>query len=138
MIKPHTNQSGTVHQVYGRARVEGRSVKVYVGSYATRREAERADEDHRARQRLISDGELPAACGGNIRAIVAVLVDTGMRLDEALHLHWSDVDLKTRLIHVQRGRRGPTKGNRARHVPIGASILGLLRDMKLAAGKSQL
>jgi len=61
MIKPHTNQSGTVYQVYGRVRVEGTSKKVYVGSFPTQRLAEKADEEHKARQRMVADGELPEA-----------------------------------------------------------------------------
>lgn len=50
--------------------------------------------------------KLLAACNENIRTLVAVLVGTGMRLDEALHLLWTDIDLQHRVIHVHRGRRG--------------------------------
>ena len=44
---------------------------------------------------LQSAGEvqkLLSACNENIRTLVAVLVGTGMRLDEALHLMWNDID----------------------------------------------
>lgn len=37
-------------------------------------------------------------CPRGIREIATVAVCTGMRLDELLHLHWSDVDLERRLI----------------------------------------
>ena len=90
---------------------------------------------------LQSAGEvqkLLAACNDNIRTLVAVLVGTGMRLDEALHLMWTDIDLQHRVIHVHRGRRGAPKSGRLRHVPIFDSVLAVLREMKLAKGKNTL
>jgi integrase len=90
---------------------------------------------------LQSAGEvqkLLAACNDNIGTLVAVLVGTGMRLDEALHLMWTDVDLQHRVIHVHRGRRGAPKSGRLRHVPIFDSVLTVLREMKLAKGKNTL
>lgn len=90
---------------------------------------------------LQSAGEvqkLLAACNENIRTLVAVLVGTGMRLDEALHLMWTDIDLKHRVIHVRRGRRGAPKSGRLRHVPIFDSVLTVLREMKLAKGENTL
>ena len=88
---------------------------------------------------LQSAGEvqkLLAACNENIRTLVAVLVGTGMRLDEALHLMWTDIDLQHRVIHVHRGRRGAPKSGRLRHVPIFDSVLTVLREMKLAKGEN--
>jgi integrase len=61
-----------------------------------------------------------------------------MRLDEALHLMWVDVDLAHRVIHVHRGRRGAPKSGRLRHVPIFDSVLTVLREMKLAKGTNTL
>lgn len=81
---------------------------------------------------LQSAGEvqkLLSACNENIRTLVAVLVGTGMRLDEALHLMWVDVDLTHRVIHVHRGRRGAPKSGRLRHVQIFDSVLTMLREM---------
>ena len=43
------------------ARVREKSIKVYVGSFSSRREAEFAAQQHRVTQRGIKDGELPAA-----------------------------------------------------------------------------
>ena len=89
---------------------------------------------------LQSAGEvqkLLAACNENIRTLVAVLVGTGMRLDEALHLMWVDIDLTHRVIHAHRGRRAPKSG-RLRHVPIFDSVLTVLREMKLAKGTNTL
>ena len=90
---------------------------------------------------LQSAGEvqkLLGECNDNIRTLVAVLVGTGMRLDEALHLMWVDVDLQHRVIHVHRGRRGAPKSGRLRHVPIFDSVLTVLREMKLAKGENTL
>lgn len=86
---------------------------------------------------------LLAECPDAIRSIVAVLVGTGMRLDEALHLRWDDVDLEHRLITVHRGRRGrsatgTTKSGKARRIPIFDSVLAVLKAMKLARGSSSL
>jgi len=77
---------------------------------------------------------LLSECTPNIRTIIAVLVGTGLRLDEALHLRWDDIDLEHRLITVHRGRKGTTKAGKARHVPIFDSVLVVLRAMKLTRG----
>lgn len=77
---------------------------------------------------------LLSECTPNIRTIVAVLVGTGMRLDEALHLRWDDVDLEHRIITVHRGRQGTTKNGKARRVPIFDSVLAVLKAMKLERG----
>src|SRR5690349_3157383 len=62
MIKVHVAADGTKSfQVYERARVRERSIKVYVGSFASRRQAEFAAQQHRVTQRGIKAGELPAA-----------------------------------------------------------------------------
>jgi hypothetical protein len=48
MIKVHVAADGTKSfQVYERARVREKSIKVYVGSFASRREAEFAEQQHR-------------------------------------------------------------------------------------------
>ncbi len=263
MIKVRVAEDGTKSfQVYERARVREKSIKVYVGSFSSRREAEFAAQQHRVTQRGIKAGELPAAvdhkrtmgdaldawlkaikdqrshdeyesrmrlyvrptfdstplvkitkakmidlrtslkervepignatintlfaslsaaysyfieqgwcsenplkfirdlevadrpflwlqsagevqkllggCNENIRTLVAVLVGTGMRLDEALHLMWTDVDLQHRVIHVHRGRRGAPKSGRLRHVPIFDSVLTVLREKRLAKGNNTL
>lgn len=80
-------------------------------------------------------------CTPNIRTIVAVLVGTGMRLDEALHLQWDDIDLEHRLITVHRGRPklgrpGRPKGGRMRRVPIFDSVMPVLREMRLQRGNN--
>lgn len=60
MIKVRVAEDGTKSfQVYERARVREKSI--YVGSFASRREAEFAAQQHRVTQRGIKAGELPAA-----------------------------------------------------------------------------
>jgi integrase len=86
-------------------------------------------------------------CTPNIRNLIAFLVGTGCRLDEALHLRWDDVDLEHRLVTVHRGRarvangkerQGTTKSGKARRVPVFDSVLGVLKAMKLARGAQAL
>lgn len=81
---------------------------------------------------------LLAACPYRIVTIIAVLVGTGMRFDEALHLHWDDIDLEHRLITVQRGRKGMPKSGKGRHVPIMDDLLPVLREMRLARGEQRM
>ena len=62
MIKVHVGTDGTKSfQVYGRSRVRDKSVRVYVGSFASKRDAEHADQQHRVTQRGIRAGDLPPA-----------------------------------------------------------------------------
>lgn len=74
------------------------------------------------------------ACSDELRDMVAVSVGTAIRLDEMLHLQWDDIDLENRLITIQRGRQGPPKGGRIRHVPILDSVLGVLKKRALRRG----
>lgn len=77
---------------------------------------------------------LLAACSPTIRTLVHLLIGTGLRIDEALHLRWDDVDLERRTITVRRGRQGTPKSGRARTVEIFDVVLPMLREMRLAAG----
>lgn len=81
---------------------------------------------------------LLAACVDSIRPIVALMIGTGMRIDETLHLEWDDIDLEHRLIHVHRGRQGTKKSGKARSVPIFDCVQPLLRELKLKRGTSRL
>ena len=56
-----------------------------------------------------------SVCGTRDRALVLTLIDSGLRRGEALALDWEDVDLRTGMIHVRRG-----KGGKARVTYIGA------------------
>lgn len=68
------------------------------------------------------------------RDMTAIAVGTMLRLDELLHLQWDDVDLENRLITVQRGRKGPPKNGKIRHVPILDSVLPIFKRRALARG----
>lgn len=68
-----------------------------------------------------------AATAESSNALVAILLglDAGMRLSEIRALQWTDIDLTGRraMITVERSRgkgnkEGPTKGGKARHVPM--------------------
>ena len=62
MIKVHVGTDGTKSfQVYGRSRVRDKSVRVYVGSFPSKRDAEHADQQHRVTQRGIRAGDPPPA-----------------------------------------------------------------------------
>ncbi|ORL83934.1 tyrosine-type recombinase/integrase [Prescottella equi] len=66
------------------------------------------------------------------RLVVELLVGTGLRLGEALGLHWESVDLSRRTIHVARswdpvgGSMKPPKSWQQRTVPISRSLAELL------------
>lgn len=77
---------------------------------------------------------LLAACPPTIRTLVHLLLGSGLRIDEALHLRWADIDLERRTITVRRGRQGAPKSGRERTVEIFDVVLPLLRAMRIAAG----
>lgn len=77
--------------------------------------------------------KLLSECTPNIRSLVAFLVGTGARLQEALELKWQDVNLEHRLVTLRK-----TKGRKVRHVPIFDSVLVLLKQMKLQRGTNAL
>ncbi len=54
-------------------------------------------------------------CGTRDRALVLTLIDSGLRRGEALALDWDDIDLRTGMVHVRRG-----KGGKARVTYVGA------------------
>ncbi len=49
--------------------------------------------------------------GGELKAIVTIALDTGLRLSELLGLRWGDVDLKNRLIPVLQGKTHKPKAS---------------------------
>jgi len=75
--------------------------------------------------------KLLVQCPGDLRDIIAVLLGTGMRIDELIHLQWADVDLERRLISVHRGRKGTVKSGKARRVPILDNVLTMLKERAL-------
>jgi integrase/recombinase XerD len=57
------------------------------------------------------------------RTLLMVLYSTGMRNCELRHLQVKDIDSKSMLIHIQRG-----KGGRDRYVPLSPKLLETLRE----------
>jgi integrase len=57
------------------------------------------------------------------RTLLMVLCSTGMRNCEVRHLQVKDIDSKSMLIHIQRG-----KGGRNRYVPLSPKLLETLRE----------
>ena len=58
-----------------------------------------------------------------MRLICTTIYATGLRVSEARQLRAEDIDAKSQLIHVRRG-----KGCRDRRVPMGEALLVMLRD----------
>ncbi len=59
---------------------------------------------------------LLALCNERERAIILLMVDTGLRRSEVVALNWNDIDFKTGLVRVVRG-----KGGKARSVVVSAT-----------------
>lgn len=77
-------------------------------------------------------------CKPNLRAIVTVLVGTGIRIDECLHLRSGDVDLSRGTLNIQRGRKGLTKSGKPREIAITDVAMPTIKERMLAAGKNGL
>jgi len=67
----------------------------------------------------------------HLRSIIVVALNTGMRLSEILNLHWDRVNLKTRLIKVDR-----TKSGKVRYIPINDTLYCELWAIKNQNGQS--
>ncbi len=90
-IKEHVATDGTKSfQVYGRARIREKSVRVYVGSYGSRKQAEAADEQHRVTQRGIRAGDLPVAI--DLKRTLGDSLDAWLRAiaDQRSHDEYAD------------------------------------------------
>jgi len=72
------------------------------------------------------------ACNDELRDIVVMALATGLRFDEVLHVQYADIDLRSRLISIHRGRnQGTVKKGRIRRVPILDSLLPVLQARML-------
>ena len=84
--------------------------------------------------RLHEIGPYLDACLPVYRPLAELLVGSGMRVSEALALHWDDIDFPRRVLRVYRSAtpagEGPTKGKRFRSVQVGPSLLDTLRDLR--------
>jgi integrase len=73
------------------------------------------------------EGEVLRYAAKKARRAIIFAIDSGLRKAEQFGLRWPDVDLVKRRIHV---RRGLTKGDKERFVPIQERTLQLLKDMR--------
>lgn len=76
-------------------------------------------------------GELLAAASGSrnkhLRAIIALLLLTGMRVSELLSSRWANVDMEGRTLFVPTSKNG-----HSRHVPLSQAAIDVLSDLKLS------
>lgn len=69
-----------------------------------------------------------------LRPLVAVLVNTGLRREELLHLTWEDVDLERRLLIVQAKENWRPQDYELRHIPLNDAALKALKELRRRAG----
>ncbi|MDE2238049.1 MAG: tyrosine-type recombinase/integrase [Elusimicrobia bacterium] len=65
-----------------------------------------------------------------MRLIVSVLVNTGLRRDELLHLTWGDVNLERKQLTVQAKDGWRPKDYEVRHIPLNAAALKTLNGLR--------
>ncbi len=95
---------------------------------------ERPERDYRWIQTKEEILRLLVQCPGDVRDIVALMLGSGLRVDEVLCLEYSDIELDRRLIVVQRGSQGTVKSGKVRRVPILDAVLPMLRQRILRRG----
>lgn len=65
------------------------------------------------------------ACSGNLKAIVIVAINTGMRRGEIFGLKWKDIDYNRRLIYLYN-----TKNGEKREVPMNEDVINTLISVR--------
>lgn len=79
--------------------------------------------------------KLLSKCAEHIRPIVVTALNTGMRKQEILHLRWSDVDLRTKVIHVgtqmEDDGSPATKSKKTRTIPMNAILTRTLKGLRM-------
>ena len=79
------------------------------------------------RVRFLTDDERKAlldACSSRLRQIVEITLDSGLRKGELLSLRWDNIDLKNRMIRVERSKNGER-----RDVPMTDRVFQLLQEI---------
>ena len=77
------------------------------------------------------ENRLLGACSSNLRPILIIALNTGMRLGEILGLRWSQVDFQAKRIRVER-----TKSGKVRHIEANTPLLRELLGLKSLDGQS--
>jgi integrase len=84
--------------------------------------------------KVLSDEEIRALfkerSGLFLHPLLMVGLNCGLRLDEALHLQWSDVDLERALLHVRVKKDWSPKNHQPRTIPMNARLVAYLKDRK--------
>ncbi len=78
-------------------------------------------QEGRRKVRFLSKEEVRAllkTAEERLKPVIEVLLHTGLRRDELIHLTWQDVDLKTRVLSVQAKDGWHPKDYEARHIPM--------------------
>ncbi len=80
------------------------------------------------RLRYLEKEEIPILvehCGGHLKPIVIVALNTGMRKGELLSLKWQDVDFRRETIQLLK-----TKNNKVRHIPMNNAVKDALLSVR--------
>ncbi len=86
-------------------------------------------------KRLRGKGKIVLAFADNVKPLVLLSLNTGMRRGELLGLEWADVDLGRETITV---RADNAKNGKARHIPLNQEALETLQLWKTQANSSVL
>jgi integrase len=84
-------------------------------------------KENNQRTRYLEPSErekLLACCSPELRPVVVVALNTGLRLGELIALTWADIDLGKGLLHVR-----DSKSGEGRHVPLNAEAVEALRSL---------
>ncbi len=71
-----------------------------------------------------------AACARDVYPIFCCALNTGMRIGEVLGLRWASVNLRQRVITVERSRLGTTKTKKVRRIYINDALYHALKDLR--------
>jgi site-specific recombinase XerD len=89
-------------------------------------------KEARRKVRFLSKEEiipLVKAADDRMRAIIEVLLHTGLRRDELVHLTWADINLKNRVLSVQAKDGWNPKDYEARHIPMTTRLAEALEKL---------
>jgi integrase len=81
------------------------------------------------KERILTDAEarqLIEACGPDLRPVIIIALNTGMRRTEILGLRWKNVDLRKGFIHIG---VADSKSGRSRNVPINYAVFETLKGL---------
>jgi len=86
------------------------------------------------KERILSEQEeekLMQNCSSNLKPIIVVALNTGMRRAEILNLQWNQIDFKARSIRIEK-----TKNGRIRHIPINDDLFKQILKLRNENGQS--